>query len=127
MASGGESAPLVEDHERRIGNVKFADESIDLGKESPRNQSISSSNSFNLHFPEFLRSFSVGSDQDSDFDELDGLPDVEFPESGPCFDVDEEDGAGAGMQYCKMNNHYNNAHSLPNIHIKRVQPLKLQS
>ena len=42
----------------------------------------------------FLRSFSIGSDQDSDFDELDGLPDVEFPESGPCFDVDEEDGAG---------------------------------
>jgi hypothetical protein len=41
-----------------------------------------------------LRSFSIGSDQDSDFDELDGLPDVEFPESGPCFDVDEEDGAG---------------------------------
>ena len=92
MASGGESSPLVEHHERRTGNVTFADESIDLGKKSPLNQSIS--DSFNLHFPEFLRSFSIGSDQDSDFDELDGLPDVEFPESGPCFDVDQEDGAG---------------------------------
>ena len=91
MASGGESAPLVEHHERGKGNVTFAD---DLGKESPLNQSPSISDSFNLHFPEFSRSFSIGSDQDSDFDELDGLPDVEFPESGPCFDVDEEDGAG---------------------------------
>ena len=91
MASGGESSPLVE-HERRTGNVTFADESIEWGQESLLNQSIS--DSFNLHFPEFSRSFSIGSDQDSDFDELDGLPDVEFPESGPCFDVDEEDGAG---------------------------------
>jgi hypothetical protein len=64
MASGGESSPLVE-HERRTGNVTFADESIEWGQESLLNQSIS--DSFNLHFPEFSRSFSIGSDQDSDF------------------------------------------------------------
>ncbi|CAG2241438.1 PLD1_2 [Mytilus edulis] len=78
MATATESAPLVE---RAVPTIRFADDSIDLNVPEPDSPtSTFSGNSFNSYFPEFLRSHSFASDQDSDFDELDGLPDVEFPE-----------------------------------------------
>ncbi|CAG2219287.1 PLD1_2 [Mytilus edulis] len=87
MATATESAPLVE---RALPTIRFADDSIDLNVPEPDSPTSSfSGNSFNSYFPEFLRSHSFASDQDSDFDELDGLPDVEFPE---CHGFDVTDG-----------------------------------
>ncbi|VDI05851.1 Hypothetical predicted protein [Mytilus galloprovincialis] len=87
MATATESAPLVE---RAVPTIRFADDSIDLNVPEPDSPtSTFSGNSFNSYFPEFLRSHSFASDQDSDFDELDGLPDVEFPE---CHGFDVTDG-----------------------------------
>lgn len=98
MATATESAPLVE---RALPTIRFADDSIDLNVPEPDSPtSTFSGNSFNSYFPEFLRSHSFASDQDSDFDELDGLPDVEFPE---CHGFDVTDGENhAGKLYWIM-------------------------
>lgn len=78
MATAKESVPLVE---HISPTVRFADDSIDIHGEEIDTPSSSSddANSFTKHFPEFARYISLGSDPDSDFEELDGLPDVEFP------------------------------------------------
>lgn len=100
MATATESAPLVE---RGLPTIRFADDSIDLNVPEPDSPTSSfSGNSFNSYFPEFLRSHSFASDQDSDFDELDGLPDVEFPECHG-FDVTDGENHAGNTELCHLN------------------------